>query len=155
MKKYFIIAGIAAFIMIGTVVAVVLTAPDAHQRSSQDEQPSAAPSLSPSGRPSANPQPGIGDNHDQGVPEFEQKYLAALEKLPHATRYWRLQVDGEVSDGKLPLVAMVYYEGGSSSEGLIDKQKPYVEQFLNSIGMLPENYTLRFQTMAIDSFQSQ
>ena len=137
MKKVLIIAG--AFVLFA-VLAVVVYVAQAPEKVSRPEPPAAAtpsPQLTPRHVPDAD--------HDKGIPEFDATF-PAIGELPHTTRYWRLLVDGEVTDNVLPLEATIFVSSEQAAPREINKQRPYIERYLSSIGQKKGTYRLNIRT---------
>ncbi len=138
-----------ALVVIATVIGVILTRPSA-------SKPDAPPSLIATASPTPSPLPShdakdAAEDHDAAIAPFVERY-PVVNKLPYGNKYWYLQFDGSIKDDRVPLVATVYLLTNDVEEEKIAQSKVYIEQWLQSIGQLPETYTLRFRTERYDTY---
>jgi hypothetical protein len=70
-----------------------------------------------------------------------------VKVLPKRTPYWSLTYGGKTG-GLYLFVAHVFYARGQDPQQVIDKQRPYIEQFVKSIGQPDGTYTIQYATTA-------
>lgn len=140
-KKFLLIAVPAVAVLLFAVAAVVLFS------NKRPAPPEITPGPSPAPTAPASPSllPGQVGNLEQVQRQDPQDKNPVLNKLPKKTDFWTLDVKGRDQNGYI-LIAHVFYVRGQDPQAAIDRQRPYIEQFVKSTGQPDGTYTIQYAT---------
>lgn len=146
-KRILIIGGVVLAGILAVVVTLLL---NGGQKSNLTPSPiealSPSPTISPTARdPKLPPDPAV----DESLPDFTKQFPIA-ERLPRYTPFWGLRIDGEISNGKIPLRATVYYAPGADSRSVTESQKPYIEAFIKSTNQAEGSYKIEYDSKLVE-----
>lgn len=133
-------------LIIGSVTLILITGVVGMLLGGKQEPVStvARPTETPTAPPTISLTPGA---KDEGGPvvDFSLSY-PAIQRLPYGTPYWRVEIRGEVVNGKLPIDGYAFVTPGGDESAAMAKQRPFIEQWLTSIGQQPGTYELQMFT---------
>jgi len=149
------------FIVLAVVLLLIFAATALLVSKSGTPRQSPMPMNTPSNTPSPSPSPLVDsyseDPHDDAeqAQQEEGRTNPVLTHLPYGNRFFELDFNGN-RENKYRLRATIHYAKGVDDPAKkIEQQKPFVIQYLRSIGQPDGTYEIDYQTNAIDNSYNQ
>lgn len=136
-----------AVIALGGMLFIMFLSSDSEEASGPEEASVPSPTPTTSFTPSLHAH----EDHDDGTVELSHKF-PLVPRLPYENAYWKLSVGGEIENGILPVDVTVYVPSPREAEATISKQKPYIVQWISSVGQTPHTYKLNIDTYQADVY---
>lgn len=136
-RRLIVIAAVGSVFLLTVIIVVILFA----GRKPAPSPPPAVFETSPSASPD---EPAEGDARAEAANLAEGEANPILRAVPYRTGYYRLTFDG-VENDKYIVRAIIYINDGEDGQAEIEKQKPFIIDYLRRSGQQDGTYTVVYE----------